>query len=145
MYKHMVLKDFFQKVNIYISKHSDVRLGQAYMNVLTMNYPVAYKLISETDADCFFDDSRCDVFLEMLIDILSGKDTTDDGKVISVNSNKDNFILLSNQNMIKFFVEGKEVVTLFKDGFKAYGEGKRDINKLYEKMCEWLNKVNNKF
>ena len=141
MYKHRVLKEFFQKVNVYTSSHSEVRLGQAYMNVIAMEYPVACRIISETDADCFFDDNRCDVFLGVLIDILSGKDITDDGKKLFVSGNKETFILLSNKDIIKFFAEGKEVVALYKDGFKAYGEGKKDINFLYEKIREWLEKA----
>lgn len=42
--------------------HSDLRTGQAYMNALSAVRPDVYEKIINTEADCFYQDSRLGVF-----------------------------------------------------------------------------------
>jgi len=43
-----------------------LRKGQAYMNTLDIIDPIVYNQITNTEADCFYDDSRMEAFVEKL-------------------------------------------------------------------------------
>lgn len=42
------------------------RLGQSWMNALSDVDPELYKEISQTESDCFHDDSKIDKFMEVV-------------------------------------------------------------------------------
>jgi len=45
-------------------KHPELRLGQSYMDALWDLDREMYNSISQSDFDCYYDDKRCDFFLE---------------------------------------------------------------------------------
>lgn len=52
-------------------KHPELRLGQSYMDALWELDREAYNSISQSDFDCYYDDKRCDFFLEAVNTIAS--------------------------------------------------------------------------
>lgn len=49
-----------------IKKHPELRLGQSVMNLLFFEREHIYNLITGTDIDCFYDDTKIDECLEMI-------------------------------------------------------------------------------
>lgn len=59
-------REFWNNVKAAKSLHPEWREGQTLMNVLgTIAYPL-YEMVSQTPADCFYQDSRIPKFRETL-------------------------------------------------------------------------------
>jgi len=63
----MTFEQFLQKAdNFYHENELELRYGQSIMNILYNVRPDLYKKITQTDLDCFYDDSVVKYTLEYL-------------------------------------------------------------------------------
>jgi hypothetical protein len=66
----MTYDDLISKTSLLRREYPQLRFGQALMNVLSKEDPQLYSIIHCTEADCFYDDKKINLFFEKVIDAM---------------------------------------------------------------------------